>query len=113
MREVAFEFDSQKELNKFPYEVKREVAHALYEAQQGGKHNKVRVLIGFQGAGMLEIRDQHGGCAYRVFYTTLIKSRICVLHAIKKKSTHGIATPKNELNLIKRRLKETLQKYRE
>ncbi len=112
MKEIAFEFDSKKRLKEFPYEVRREVAHALHEAALGGKHYKVKVLVGFAGSGVLEIRDQQEGCAYRVFYTTVIASRICVLHAIKKKSKQGISTPKNEMDVVARRLKETKEKYK-
>lgn len=112
MKEITFEFDSKKRLKEFPYEVRREVAHALHEAALGGKHYKVKVLVGFAGSGVLEIRDQQEGCAYRVFYTTVIASRICVLHAIKKKSKQGVSTPKNEMDVVARRLKETKEKYK-
>ncbi len=112
MHEITFEFDSKKQLKNFPYEVRREVAHALHEAALGGKHYKVKVLVGFAGSGVLEIRDQQEGCAYRVFYTTVIASRICVLHAIKKKSKQGISTPKSEMEVVARRLKETKEKYK-
>ncbi|MBX3179552.1 MAG: type II toxin-antitoxin system RelE/ParE family toxin [Candidatus Hydrogenedentes bacterium] len=111
MKELSFEFDTRKRLKAFPYDVRREVAHALYEAQRGGKHEKVKVLTGFHGAGVLEIRDRYEGCAYRVFYTTLIPSRICILHAVKKKSKRGISTPKQELDLLRQRLIATREKY--
>lgn len=112
MKKVIFEFDSGKQVKKFPYEVKREVGHALNQASVGKKHQKAKVLVGFSGAGVLEIRDQQDGCAYRVFYTTQIEDKICVLHAIKKKSKHGIATPKEEIEVVKQRLKETKLKYK-
>ncbi len=113
VHEVTFEGDSKKELNKFPIEVIRVVLTALREASMGGRHYKVKVLSGFSGAGVLEIRDQEEGCAYRVFYTTLIKGKICVLHAIKKKSKRGNETPKKEMEIVKKRLKDTRDKYGE
>lgn len=112
MKKVFFEFDSIKQLSKFPYEVRREVGHALNQASVGKKHPKAKVLVGFSGAGVLEIRDQQDGCAYRIFYTTSIEDKICVLHAIKKKSKHGIATPKEEIDILRQRLKETKLKYK-
>jgi phage-related protein len=36
-----------------------------------------------------------------------------VLHAFQKKSKSGIATPKKEIDLIKRRLAEAERDYRE
>jgi phage-related protein len=37
---------------------------------------------------------------------------IYVLHAFKKKAHHGIATPKKELALIEKRLKDAKEKVR-
>jgi len=44
--------------------------------------------------------------AFRLVYTTEIKDIIYVLHVFQKKSKKGIATPLQEINLIKQRLKE-------
>lgn len=38
---------------------------------------------------------------------------VFVLHAFQKKSKNGIATPKQELDLIKRRLKDAESLYRQ
>jgi phage-related protein len=38
---------------------------------------------------------------------------VYVLHAFQKKSKSGIATPKKEIDLIKRRLAEAERDYRE
>lgn len=38
---------------------------------------------------------------------------IYVLHAFQKKSKKGIATPKSEIHLVKRRLKEAEEDYHE
>jgi len=38
---------------------------------------------------------------------------IFVLHVFQKKSKHGIATPKKEIDLIKSRLKQAEDIYRE
>lgn len=49
------------------------------------------------------------GNTFRAVYTAKIKGVIYVLHAFQKKSRKGIATPKAELDKIKRRLKEAEQ----
>jgi phage-related protein len=42
--------------------------------------------------------------AYRAVYTVRFRHVIYVLHAFQKKSTHGIATSQQDLDLIRRRL---------
>jgi phage-related protein len=42
--------------------------------------------------------------AYRAVYTVRFRHAIYVLHAFHKKSTHGIATSQQDLDLIRRRL---------
>ena len=44
-------------------------------------------------------------------YTVRFKAAIYVLHAFQKKAKQGIATPKQELDLIKRRLKAAQEHY--
>ena len=64
------------------------------------------------GAGVFEIALPYRGNAFRVVYAVQIGADIWVVHAFQKKSTHGIKTPKHEIDLIKdrlKRLKEMLQ----
>lgn len=63
------------------------------------------------GQGVLEIALAFRGDAYRVVYAVRLGGEIWVIHAFQKKSTHGIKTPKRELDLIAdrfKRLKEVL-----
>jgi phage-related protein len=46
-------------------------------------------------------------------YTVQFSEIIVVLHAFQKKSTKGIATPKQEIELIKNRLKRAKEIYQE
>ena len=43
---------------------------------------------------------------YRAVYTVRFAERIYVLHVFKKKSKSGIATPRNDLDLIECRLRQ-------
>jgi Phage derived protein Gp49-like (DUF891) len=52
-----------------------------------------------------ELREHHDGNAYRVVYLAKLKDKIYVLHCFQKKSTHGIATPSKDMDLIVQRLK--------
>jgi phage-related protein len=76
---------------------------ALNSAQLGGKHPAVKPLKGFGGAGVLEIVDDFDGETYRAVYTVKFASVVYVLHAFQKKSRKRIETPKNEIDLIRRR----------
>jgi phage-related protein len=78
---------------------------ALYLAQRGGKHLHAKPLQGFGGAGVLEIVQAHAGDAYRAVYTVRIGMLVYVLHCFQKKSKRGIETPKQDLDLIRARLK--------
>ena len=62
---------------------------------------------------MLEVVAGHSGDTWRVVYTVRFSDAVYVLHAFQKKSKSGIATPKKEIDLIKRRLAEAERDYRE
>jgi phage-related protein len=57
------------------------------------------------GAGVLELALQFRGDAYRVVYAVRIADEVWVVHAFRKKSTHGISTPQREIEVIRERLK--------
>ncbi len=97
---------SLKDLREFPDAVKGVIGYALRLAQKGGKHPDAKPLKGFGGAGVLEIVENHAGDACRTVYTVTLGSAVHVLHAFQKKSKHGIATPKRDLDLIRQRLNE-------
>jgi len=76
-----------------------------YLAQIGDKHPTAKPLKGFSGAGVLEIVDNYDGDTYRTVYTVKLAGVVYVLHAFQKKSKKGIATPKKDIDMIKKRLK--------
>jgi phage-related protein len=45
-------------------------------------------------------------------YTVRLQGRVYALHAFQKKSTHGIATPKREMDLVRQRLREAEELHR-
>ena len=96
---------SRRDLKAFPEEVKDAIGYALFEAQVGRKSQLSKPLSGFGGAGVLEIIEDFQRNTYRAVYTVKFSELIYVLHAFQKKSKKGIATPKVEIDLIKRRLK--------
>ncbi len=87
------------------------MGRALLDAQFGDKHPSAKPLQGFGGAGVLEIVDDSAGGTYRTVYTVRFKSAVYVLHAFQKKATHGIATPKHEMDLVRERYRAAEEHY--
>jgi phage-related protein len=104
LRPVAFLGSSQGDLKQFPKEVTQAFGVALREAQNGGTHGIVKALRGFKGYLVFQASDSFKGDAYRLVYTNHPEA-VYVIHAFKKKSTQGIATPQADKDLITQRLK--------
>jgi phage-related protein len=88
-----------------PEEVQSDLGYALYLAQSGGKHASTKPLKGFGSAGVLEVVEDFDGEAYPAIYTVRFSNAVYVLHCFQKKSNHGIAMPKPDMELIQRRLR--------
>ncbi len=93
------------DLKEFPEEVRQVMGYALHLAQTGGKHPEAKPLTGFKGAGVLEVVEDYDGETYRAVYTVKLKGVVYALHAFQKKSRKGIKTPKQDIELVKLRLK--------
>jgi phage-related protein len=65
-----------------------------------------KVLQGFGGAGVLEVAERFERDAYRAVYTVRLEYAVYVLHVFQKKSKSGIATASQDVNMIRRRLRE-------
>jgi phage-related protein len=102
-----------KDLRTFPKSIQRDIGQALYAAQRGEEYPSVNALKGFGGRSLLEIVAPGDGATYRAVYTVRFLDAIYVLHAFQKKSKRGIATPKQEMDLIRERLAAAERAYRE
>ena len=103
---------SKGDLKRFPAPVQDRIGFALYQAQAGHRHRDAKRLKGF-GSGVLEVVARHGGDSYRAVYTVRFESAVYVLHAFQKKAKRGIATPKRELALVRRRLRAAERHHHE
>jgi len=103
---------SKRDLKAFPEVVKDVMGYALYLAQIGRKHEAAKPLKGFGGAGVIEVAEDSVGGTYRSVYTVRFAGVVYVLHCFQKKSKRGIATPKGDLDLVKRRLAIAVEDYR-
>ncbi|MFY9598941.1 MAG: type II toxin-antitoxin system RelE/ParE family toxin [Pseudolabrys sp.] len=104
---------SRRDLRALPEGVRRNIGQALYTAQQGETDPAAKPLKGFGGTRVMEIVERDRSGAYRAAYTAQLGDAIYVLHVFQKKSKRGIATPKQELDLIRRRLAEAERRFRE
>ena len=64
------------------------------------------------GAGVLEVALAYRGDAFRVVYAVQLADEVWVIHAFQKKSKQGIKTPKNEIDLVRDRLKRLKEALR-
>ncbi len=104
---------SLRDLRALPPEVRRDIGQALYTAQQGGTDPAAKPLKGFGGARVMEIVESDRGGTYRAVYTVQFADAVYVLHVFQKKSKRGITTPKQDIDLIRRRLAEAQRDHRE
>jgi phage-related protein len=104
-RPISWIKAAHKEFEKFPAEAQSICLTALTVAAEGGKADIAKPLQGL-GAGVLEIALPHRGNAFRVVYAVQLGDDLWVVHAFQKKSTQDIKTPKNEIDLIRDRLKK-------
>ena len=112
IKDIVWIGSSRRNLKSFPADVKDVMGYALYQAQIGQKASSAKPLRGFGGAGILEIIEDHQTDTYRAVYTINFSELVYVLHAFQKKSKKGIATPKTDSDLIKRRLKVAHEDYK-
>lgn len=79
----------------------------------GGRHIHAKTLSGLGSAKIIELRETDRSGTYRVVYTVEMVDFIFVLHSFQKKSKKGISTPKQELDLVKSRLKEAKSLFKQ
>ncbi len=101
MKDIVFMGDSQSVIRDWGEDVRKEVGHQLFRIQNGfnPENFKPHKTIGM---GVQELRVKIGN-EYRVIYTVKHSDAIYVLAAFMKKTQK---TPKQAIDLAKRRLKE-------
>ena len=77
----------------------------------GGKAGIAKPMKGL-GSGVFEVALPYRGNAFRGVYAVQLGDELWVVHAFQKKSTHGIKTPKHEIDLIRDRLKRLKEMLR-
>ena len=94
---------SLDDLQELPEEIQGDVGFILDRVQRGMRHKDIKPLTGF--SGVQEIRVDYDKDTYRAVYALKLANAVYMLHVFKKKSKKGKQTPKQEIDLIRSRLK--------
>ncbi len=113
MRPLLWIGSSLNDLREMPEEVKKEFGHSLREIQKGRDPGNITHLRHLGVSGISEISVEERGGTFRTVYTVEFKDMIAVLHVFQKKSKSGISTPKQDIELILRRLRRAREEYQE
>ena len=103
IRDLEFVGSAYDDLLACPRDVRRSFGRALNDAQHAATPLRAKPLKGL-GGGVLEVREDYDTDTYRAVYTTRLQTAVYVLHVFQKRSTHGIATSRRDIALIKSRL---------
>ena len=105
LRPLVWLGSSKKNLLSFPSEAQKLIGDELQLIQFGGMPKDAKALRGV-GSGVIEIALRYDSDAYRTVAAVQLGKKIYVLHAFKKKSRKGVATPQPDIDLIKQRYME-------
>ena len=100
--------DAKRRLVNFPVAAKSVLTYAIYLAEIGGRHLDTKPLT---RVGADEAVCDHDGNTFRAVYTVEIDNWVYVLHCFQKKSKKGTKTPKPDIDLIRKWLKEARAKH--
>ncbi len=107
-RPIVWMKAARRDFEDFPDGARDRLLDALTFAAEGGMPPSAKPLTGF-GSGMIELALKHRGDAFQVVYALQIGDDTWVIHAFQKKSKTEIRTPKQEIDLIHKRLRQTLK----
>ena len=111
MKPILWIASSLKDMKNLPEEVKKEFGHSLREIQKGKDPGNTKPLKHLGETGVLEVVVNDRSGTFRTVYTVEFEDVIAVLNVFQKKSKTGIATPKQEIDLVLRRLKQARIEY--
>ena len=103
-RPISWIKAARRDFEEFPAGAQMEILNALTIAAEGRKADIAKPMKGL-GFGVFEVALAWRGNAYRTVYAVQLGADIWVVHAFQKKSKTGIKTPKQEIDLIKERIK--------
>ena len=114
VRPLAWVGASKKDYAEFPAKVQDDFGYRLYRVQIGGNvFPRAKPLNegALKGLGIYELGEDYEGDTYRAVYTLKLDGVLYVLHAFKKKSKSGIATPRHDIETIRVRYAAAVQAH--
>src|SRR5206468_2160023 len=97
--------NTKSNIRAFPEGAQKLIGDELQLIQFGGMPRDAKPFKGI-GSGVFEIAIRHDTDAYRTVLAVQFGEKIYVLHAFQKRSRRGIATPKQDVDLIRQRYQE-------
>ena len=110
-RAISWVKGARKAFETFPQGARTDLETALTIAAEGRMADIAKPMKGL-GAGVFEVALRYRTDAYRVVYAVRIDADIWVIHAFQKKSSTGVKTPKQEIDLIRQRLRRLQEQLR-
>ena len=108
-RPISWVGAARKGFEKFP-RAQLDILAALTVAADGEKADIARPLKGF-GSGVFEVALKYRTNGFRTVYALQLGMDVWVLHAFQKEAKTGIKAPKEELELLRDRLKRLQKSY--
>ncbi len=105
LRPLIWVGSSKRNLLTFPSGAQKLIGDELQLIQFGGIPKDAKLFRGV-GSGVIEIALRYDSAAYRTVAAVQLGRKIYVLHAFQKKFKKGIATPQQDIDLIKQRYME-------
>jgi phage-related protein len=110
-RQISWIKSARKDFEEFPEGAQKIILHSLTIAAEGQKADIAKPMKAL-GSGVFEIALAWRGNAYRTVYAVQLGADVWVVHSFQKKSKTGIKTPKQEIDLIKERLRRLREMLR-
>ncbi|MVF02889.1 type II toxin-antitoxin system RelE/ParE family toxin [Serratia marcescens] len=107
-KKIDWRGTSLDDLRKFPEEARAIAGQELRKVQHGQEPLDWKSINDW-GSGVIEIRLEEGGGAFRVVYVAKFEEAIYVLHSFQKKSQK---TSKNDIDVITSRYKDVVNERR-
>jgi phage-related protein len=105
LKPIIWMGSTRRDLTAMPVAVKKDFGGALHGVQDGRMPEGAKTLKG-RAQGAVQLSEDHDGETYRAVFTVELEDAVYVLHCFQKKSKRGVATPKADIELIERRLKD-------
>jgi phage-related protein len=109
LRPLVWMGDSLDNIRSFAPEVRTAVGYALQLVQAGETPLSAKPFKGV-ASGVYEIVKRYDTDTYRAVYAVKIGENVYILHAFQKKSKQGIKTPQSDIDLIKQRYKDAIER---